>query len=367
MAGPWLCQMLADMGADVIKVEHPLGDETRYWGPPFVDVRGEKTAAYFCACNRGKRSITADFNNAADVKAVRQLALHSDVVVENFKVGALKKFGLDAASLRRKKPQLVYCSLTGFGQTGPYSRLPGYDFIVQGISGVMDITGEEDGGAQKMGVAFADIFAGVYGASAVLSALHQSRETGKGAHIDISLLDCMVGVLANQAQNAFAGLHPRRLGNRHPNIAPYQTINAKDAPMIIACGNDGQFGRLCAVLDIKADARFADNAARLRHRREMTDIIEARTMTKPRRHWLKLFAAAAVPAAPVNTINEAFADKQVRHRKMHIKKDGIGALRFPPLFDGMAKTHPLPPPRKGEHTAEILAEVAKTKSQKSRR
>ena len=359
LAGPWLCQMLADMGADVIKVEHPLGDETRYWGPPFADNQGEKTAAYFCSCNRGKRSIVADFDNADDIEAVRKLALQADVVVENFKVGGLKKFGLDAKTLRKQKPALVYCSLSGFGQTGPYSSLPGYDFIVQGISGVMDITGEEDGSAQKIGVAFADIFAGVYGASAVLMALHERQHTGKGAHIDISLLDCMVGVLANQAQNAFAGLHPRRMGNRHPNIAPYQTINTKDAPMIIACGNDGQFGRLCEVLDIKADKRFADNAARLHHRREMTEVIEKRTMTKPRRYWLKLLATAAVPAAPVNSINEALADKQVRHRRMHLQKDGIDGLRLPPLFDGVARTHPLPPPKKGQHTAQILADITK--------
>ena len=360
LAGPWLCQTLADLGADVIKVEHPDGDETRKWGPPFVQMRGEKTAAYFCSCNRGKRSFVADFNNPADIKAVQQLALRADVVVENFKVGALKKFGLDATTLRQQKPALVYCSLTGFGQTGPCAHLPGYDFIVQGISGVMDITGEEDGGAQKMGVAFADIFAGLYGASAVLAALAQSRQSGKGAHIDISLLDCMVGVLANQAQNAFAGARPRRLGNRHPNIAPYQTIAAKDAPMIIACGNDGQFAKLCAALAIKTDSRFADNAARLRHRREMITIIESRTKQKPRNHWLELFAAAGVPAAPVNSVEEAFADKQVRHRKMRIRKGGVSALRYPPLFDGIAKTHPLPPPRKGEHTVQIRKELQKT-------
>ena len=359
LAGPWLCQMLADLGADVVKVEHPDGDETRAWGPPFVDLRGERTAAYFCSCNRGKRSFAADFNNAEDLQAVRRLALRADVVVENFKVGALKKFGLDAKTLRRKKPSLVYCSLTGFGQTGPRASLPGYDFIVQGLSGVMDITGEEDGTPQKMGVAFADIFSGVYGASAVLAALAQSRQTGRGAHIDISLLDCMVGVLANQAQNYFAGSPPKRLGNRHPNIAPYQTVAAKDAPMIINCGNDKQFANLCAALKIKQDKKFASNAARVRNRRALIKEMEARTMLKPRAHWLKLFAAAGVPAAPVNSVAEAFADRQVRHRKMRVEKGGVSGLRYPPLFDGKAKIHALPPPKKGEHTAEILASLSR--------
>ncbi len=361
LAGPWLCQILADLGADVIKVEHPEGDETRSWGPPFVSLRGEKTAAYFCSCNRGKRSFIADFNHPQDLDAVRELALRTDVVVENFKTGALKKRGLDAKTLRRKNPALVYCSLTGFGQTGPRAAQPGYDFIAQGMSGVMDLTGEENGAPQKMGVAFADIFSGMYGALAVQAALAERAQTGKGASIDISLLDCMVGVLANQAQNFFAGSPPARLGNRHPNIAPYQAFAAKDGELIIACGNDGQFKKLCAALEIAERKEFASNALRLRRRRALAKAIEEKTRQKPRRHWLAKLAAAGVPAGPVNTVAEAFAEKQVRARKMRVAVGGTEGLRFPPLFDGAAKSARLPPPKKGEHNGEILAELARSR------
>jgi len=245
LAGPWIGQTLADLGADVIKVESPHGDDTRGWGPPFIDVGGESSAAYFHACNRGKRSITADFNTEEGRQLVQRLARRADVLIENFKVGGLAKYGLDYASLREINPRLVYCSVTGFGQTGPYATRAGYDFMVQGMGGIMDLTGEPDGAPQKIGVAFVDIFTGLYGVIAIQAALWQRERTGLGQHVDMALLDSITGVLANQAMNYLASdTAPRRLGNAHPNIAPYQVFPVADGYIIITAGNDGQFARL---------------------------------------------------------------------------------------------------------------------------
>lgn len=259
LAGPWIGQTLADLGADVIKVESPGGDDTRRWGPPFLDVEGEKVAAYFHSCNRGKRSIIADFKSEKDLETVFALISQADVVIENFKVGGLEKYGLDYASLSMRHPRLIYCSVTGFGQTGPYAPRAGYDFVIQAMSGMMDLTGDPDGTPQKIGVALADIITGLYGTIAIQAALARRAETGRGQHIDMSLLDCMTGVLANQAMNYLAtGISPTRLGNVHANIAPYQTFAVCDGHIAVAVGNDNQFNRLCDVLDCATWHRMND-------------------------------------------------------------------------------------------------------------
>ena len=260
LAGPWAGQLLADLGADVIKIESPDGDDTRQWGPPYVDREGDRTAAYFYSCNRGKRSVSADFNDPRQLQLVKELALRADVIIENFKVGGLRKFALDFDSIAAQNPRIVYCSITGFGQTGPRSGAPGYDLMIQGMSGVMDITGPEDGPPQKMGVAFADIFSGLYAVVGIQAALSEREKTGIGQQIDISLFDCMTGVLANQAMNFLTtGQSPKRKGNRHPNLTPYETYETSDGHIIIAVGNNRQFAALCAALDVAemaADERF---------------------------------------------------------------------------------------------------------------
>ena len=260
LAGPWIGQTLADLGAEVIKVESPAGDETRQWGPPFVEIDGDRSAAYYTACNRGKRSVIADFSRQEDCEMVRALASDADVLIENFKVGGLKKFGLDYESLSALNPRLVYCSVTGFGQDGPYAHRAGYDYLIQGMSGFMQLTGEPDGAPQKAGVAIADIFTGLYGVIAVQAALAQRERTGAGQHIDMALFDCMMAILANQGANYMAtGRVPPRLGSGHPNIVPYQTFDTADGTIILAVGNDGQFARFCKVLmreDLAADSRF---------------------------------------------------------------------------------------------------------------
>ncbi|MCK5744895.1 MAG: CoA transferase, partial [Oricola sp.] len=312
LAGPWIGQTLADLGADVIKVESPQGDDTRQWGPPFIERDGEKSAAYFHACNRGKRSVIADFRNADDLDMVRGLAAEADVVIENFKVGGLAKFGLDYASLSVTNPGLVYCSVTGFGQDGPYASRAGYDFLIQGMSGIMDLTGDPAGEPQKIGVAFADIFTGLYGVIAVQAALAERDRTGEGRHVDMALLDSMTGVLANQAMNYLAsGVAPHRLGNAHPNIAPYQTFETADGWLIVAVGNDGQFARLCRVLGLDgfaADPRFTTNAARVEHRDALTALLSDRAREWIRDDLLAALEKAVVPAGPINTVEDVLAD-----------------------------------------------------------
>jgi crotonobetainyl-CoA:carnitine CoA-transferase CaiB-like acyl-CoA transferase len=368
LAGPWACQIMADMGADVIKVEHPDGDDTRHWGPPFLEgAKGENlSAAYYHAANRGKRSIIADYRTDEGRALVHRLVKTADVVVENFKVGGLEKFGLDAGSLQADNPALIYCSITGFGQDGPYAHFAGYDYIIQGMSGVMSVTGVPEGEPMKSGVAIADLFTGVYAVVAIEAALIERAKTGRGRVIDMALLDVMSGVLANQAMNYLAsGKNPRRVGNSHVNIAPYEVIGVEDGHIILAVGNDGQFRRLCAILGVEAlgdDPKFATNEARLQNHSELTGLLGAQT-----RHWkrddlLHACEANAVPSGPINKISEMFADPQIIHRGLRVDspdRDGnaIPGLRTPIIMDGRAVDSGIPSPRLGEHGAEILAEL----------
>ena len=358
LAGPWAGQLLADLGADVIKVESPAGDDTRAWGPPF-DADG--TAAYFHGCNRGKRGVTADFTRPDEIARVRALAADADVLIENFKVGGLAKYGLDYAALAAINPRLVYCSITGFGQTGPYAARPGYDFVVQGMSGLMDLTGDPAGEPQKVGVAFADVFTGMYATVAIQAALMMRDRTGVGQHIDMALLDVMTGVLANQAMNAlFAeqqGLAgPTRMGNAHPNVAPYAVFPCKDGWFILAVGNDRQFISCCDVLGLGAlrdDPRFATNGGRIEHRASLTAAISATTAAWRRDALLAALEAANVPAGPINTVNQALADPQIVARGMVIASSdgdgrGIPGLRAPIVFSGAALAHGVAAPRPGD-------------------
>jgi len=361
LAGPWAGQTLADLGADVIKVESPEGDDTRRWGPPFIETKGERAAAYFHCCNRGKRSIVADFSTEAGRDIVRRLATRADVLIENFKVGGLKKFRLDYESLRKLNPRLIYCSVTGFGQTGPYAERAGYDFLVQGMSGYMDITGEPDGEPMKVGVAVSDLFAGLYGVIAIQAALIARERTGSGQRIDLALLDTMGAMLANQATNYLAsGVAPRRLGNAHPNIAPYQTFPVADGYVIVAVGNDAQFARLCEVLDLKPLAdnpRFATNAARVLNRVELERELAAKTRVCPRDRLLAALEKAVVPAGPINTVADLFGNPQFVARKMRIDPQGIPGVRSPILMSESALNLEWRSPRLDEHRAEILREI----------
>ena len=363
LAGPWLGQTLADLGADVIKVESPAGDDTRTWGPPFIDCGGETTAAYFHSCNRGKRSIAIDFATAEGRERVHELVVTADVLIENFKVGGLAKYGLDYASLAALNPRLIYCSITGFGQTGPYAPRAGYDFMLQGLAGIMDLTGDPAGEPQKIGVAFADIFTGLYGVVAVQAALLARERTGRGQHIDMALFDCMTAVLANQAMNYLAsGVTPRRLGNAHPNIAPYQTFPVVDGHIIIAAGNDAQFVRVCHLLDLAAladDARFATNAQRVRHREELASLIGTQTRQRTRTDLLAALEAAGVPAGPINSVADVFADPQFLARGLLLENDGIPGLQTPIRMSDSTLTCDRRAPRLDEHGAEILAELAR--------
>lgn len=360
LAGPWAGQILADLGADVIKVESPEGDDTRKWGPPFI--RGGD-AAYFHSCNRGKRSVVIDFRTPEGQAAIEQLAAGCDVLIENFKVGGLARYGLDYPSLARINPRLIYCSVTGFGQTGPHAARAGYDFIIQGMSGIMDLTGEPDGLPQKMGVAFADIFTGTYAVIGIQAALQQRERTGVGQHIDMSLLDSMVGVLANQALNYLAsGESPHRLGNAHPNIVPYQVFAVADGHVILAVGNDRQFGRLCGYLglsELATDARFQTNSARVANRDILIPLLSNALLECRREDVLLAMEQQGTPAGPINTVAAAFADPQVVHRKMLLEMaGGIPGVRIPIQMSGATLGTDRPSPRLGEHTEEVLRELA---------
>jgi crotonobetainyl-CoA:carnitine CoA-transferase CaiB-like acyl-CoA transferase len=361
LAGPTTGQTLADLGADVIKVESPEGDETRRWGPPFIDTEGEQAAAYFHSCNRGKRSIVADFATERGREIVKRLAARSDVLIENFKVGGLAKFGLDYGSLSVLNPRLVYCSVTGFGQTGPYAKRAGYDFLIQGMSGIMSITGEPDGSPQKAGVAIADLFTGLYGAIAIEAALIERERTGRGQHLDLSLFDSMSAMLANQAMNYLAsGKSPKRMGNAHVNLAPYQTLPVSDGWFIVAVGNDGQFARLCVVLGLEPlakDKRFATNPGRVVNRVALEAELKAKTATWKRNALLAALEAAVVPAGPINTIADLFADPQFKARDMKIAPQGIPGIRSPIAMSESPLTLARRSPKLGEHTAEILGEI----------
>lgn len=361
LAGPWCGQVLADLGADVIKVESPEGDDTRKWGPPYIERDGEKSAAYFHAANRGKRSVTADFSTEEGRELVVKLAARSDVLIENFKLGGLKKYGLDYESLKKVNPRLIYCSITGFGQDGPYAPRAGYDFMIQGMGGIMDLTGEPDREPQKIGVAFADIFTGLYSVIAIQAALIAREKTGHGQHIDMALFDCMTGVLANQAMNYLAsGKAPKRLGNAHPNIAPYQTFPVSDGHLIIACGNDGQFGRLMTILglpEFASDPRFATNAARVENRVALTAAMEERTRTFKRDALLAALEKEGVPAGPINTVADVFADPQFHHRAMRIDPEGVPGIRTPIRFSDSELSLGRPSPKLGAHSMEVQAEL----------
>ncbi|HZH53082.1 MAG TPA: CaiB/BaiF CoA-transferase family protein [Microvirga sp.] len=370
LAGPWVGQLLADLGADVVKVERPgAGDDTRGWGPPFIEGAdgGDLSAAYFHSCNRGKRSIAADFETAEGQELVRRLAAHADVVIENFKVGGLKKYGLDYESLKRVNPRLVYCSITGFGQNGPYAARAGYDFMIQGMGGIMDLTGNPEGEPQKIGVAYVDIFTGVYSVVGILAALRRRDLTGEGAHLDMALLDVQTSVLANQAMNYLAsGKSPRRMGNAHPNIVPYQVFPVSDGHVIVAVGNDGQFARFAAVLgqpELAQDERFQTNAGRVRHRPELVPILTGLTLKTTRDALLAALEEQGVPAGPINTVADVFADPHVIARGMKIdlpapaaKGGAIPSVRSPIVLDGEPMAAGRPSPRLGEHTDEILSD-----------
>ena len=371
LAGPWATQNLADFGAEVIKVERPgHGDDTRKWGPPFLrDAEGRDTAdaAYYLACNRGKKSITLDLAAAQGREIARRLAAKCDVLVENFKVGDLARHGLDYAALSQSNPRLVYCSITGFGQDGPYRDRPGYDFMVQGLGGLMSVTGERDelpgGGPQKVGVAVSDLFTGMYATSAILAALIERGQSGQGQHIDMALLDVQVAMLANLSSSFFVSQSaPRRMGNAHQNIVPYHVFRAADEFLIVAVGNDAQFARFCAVLgtpEWATDPRFATNPERVRHRELMVGKISARLATRPARDWLAALEAAGVPCGPINDLAQVFDDPQVRHRKMqvsapHALAGSVTMVANPIKFSATPVRHDRGPPLLGEHTDEVL-------------
>ena len=336
LAGPWIGQTMADLGADVLKVESPKGDETRAWGPPFITIDGDEFSAYFLACNRGKDSLVADFTNEDDLAHVRALCASADVVIENFKVGGLAKYGLDYDSLSAINPKLIYASVTGFGQDGPYAHRAGYDYLIQGMGGIMDLTGDPDGPPQKMGVAFTDIFTGLYGVIAIQAALRHRDLTGEGQHIDLALYDSIVGVLANQGMNALVGgQSPTRMGNAHPNICPYAVFPAKDGHFILAVGNDGQFARFCdafGLSDLPDQNAFATNQARVANRDKLTAILSDVTSQLSQDDILQRCEAHTVPAAPINSVNDALADPQIAHRDMIVDIDGMSYIKSPMRF-----------------------------------
>lgn len=352
LAGPWAGQTLSDLGAEVVKVESPAGDDTRAWGPPFIEREDDHTAAYFHACNRGKASITVDFTTPEGQERVRELVRDADILIENFKVGGLVKYGLDYDSLRAINPRLIYCSITGFGQDGPYAHRAGYDYIIQGMSGLMSITGDPDGQPQRAGIAVTDIFTGVYSVTAILAALHQRAQTGEGQHLDMALMDVAVSVTANQAMNYLStGTPPARTGNYHPNLTPYQVFECADGHIIIATGNDRQYQRLCAVLgleDMAEDPDYLHNSDRVAHRPAMIARLEAATR---RRHKAGLLAdceAHGIPAGPINDLAEVFADPQVRARGMRVDLDGVPGVRAPFRMSGADLKLDRPSPRLGE-------------------
>ena len=381
LAGPWCTQVLADLGADVVKVERPgLGDDTRQWGPPFLkDAEGNDTtqASYFTACNRNKRSVTIDMATPEGQALIKQMALQADIVVENFKVGGLKQYGLDHESLRALNPRLIYCSVTGFGQDGPYAERAGYDLMVQAMTGLMSITGQADtqpgGGPMRVGVAVIDLFTGMYASNAILAALHvrdnAATGTGQGQHIDMALLDVGMAVLANQASGFLAtGKAPGRMGNSHPSLAPYQDFPTQDGNMLLAIGNDGQFQRFCAAAgqpDWAVDARFTTNTLRVQHRSELIPMMEAVTRTRSTAAWIALLEDKAVPCGPINTIAQAFDDAQVKARGLRVELprsagDGIRTIAGVASPLRLSANPPVlrnAPPALGQHTDEVLAEL----------
>jgi len=364
LAGPWCTQLLADLGAEVIKIERPgAGDDTRHWGPPWHGEGDSRVAAYFLSANRGKKSAAIDFAQPEGAALVRKLAGQSDIVVENFKVGGLKKFGLDAESLRAANPRLIVASITGFGQDGPYAERAGYDYIIQAMGGLMSITGQPDGtpggGPMRVGVAVVDLFTGLYTTVAILSALFRRERIGEGAHIDMALFDTQLAMLANQASNALvSGRDPPRQGNTHPNIVPYQPFEASDKPLVIAVGNDRQFAKLaelCGHPEWVGDERFANNGSRVANRAEMVRLVSESIRKKSADEWFAQLEAAGIPAGPINTISQALSDVQAQHRQTVRALAGMPIVGSPVRIDGDRADSELPPPALGEHTAEVLA------------
>ena len=357
LAGPWAGQIFADLGADVLKVESAAGDDTRGWGPPDITYRdGQSDAAYFHACNRGKRSCVVDFSKAEGQAKIQHLAKEADVLIENFKVGGLAKYGLDYESLTQINPRLIYCSITGFGQTGPYADRAGYDFAVQAMSGIMSVTGEADGDPQKIGIAFSDIFTGLYAVIAIQAALASRDKTGNGQYIDLALLDTSIGVLANQGLNYLSsGKVPGRLGNAHPNIVPYQVYKTADHPFVLAVGNDGQFQKLCEIIgqtDLADDEKYSTNANRVRHRDQLNQVLIPVFAKLRRDDILERLNSEKIPCGPVNTIAQAFDDPHVQSRQMQTdmpadSETTIPAIAFPAKFSTLECAKPNPSPRLG--------------------
>lgn len=374
LAGPWSTQILADLGADVIKVERPgSGDDTRHWGPPFLrDTEGNDTAeaSYYLSANRGKRSISIDITSEEGQHLIRELVSHCDILVENYKVGGLAAYGLDYASLARVNPRLVYCSITGFGQTGPYAQRPGYDFIIQGMGGLMSITGEADdksgGGPQKVGVAFADLMTGMYATVGILAALFEARRSGVGQHIDVALLDVQVATLANQIHNyLISGDTPHRHGNAHSNIVPYQVFATSDSHIILAVGNDQQFARFCEVAgcpDLAANPKYTTNPQRLLHREELCDYLAQVIASRSKRDWIENLEAAEVPCGPIDDIDEVCSNPQVVSRQMQLELDHplagkVNVIGSPLKLSRTPVLQQNAPPLLGQHSEEILREV----------
>ncbi len=352
LAGPWAGQTLSDLGCDVIKVESPEGDDTRQWGPPFVTRNEQESASYFHSTNRGKKSVTVDFRTPEGQARLKDLLSDADILIENFKTGGLAKYGLDYASLSALFPKLIYCSITGFGQTGPYAHRAGYDFIIQGMSGLMSITGEPGRQPQKHGMAITDVFTGIYATTAILAALHQRNVTGVGQHIDMSLLDCAVAITGNQMMNFMTtGTPPTRMGNAHPNLTPYEVFECSDGHLIIATGNDGQYQRLCRLLGLEDMATAPDylkNANRVANRPEMIRRLSGATKLRSRDDLLAACEADGVPAGPINDMADVLADPQVIARGMQIELDGVPGIRSPFTFSGADLALHRPAPNLGE-------------------
>ena len=372
LAGPWACQMLADLGAEVIKIERPgSGDDTRAWGPPYLkDREGKDTreSAYFLSANRGKKSVTLDISTPEGQAIVRKLALESDVFIENYKVGDMARYGLSYADLKEANPRLVYCSVTGFGQDGPMASFAGYDFIIQGMGGLMSITGERDdlpgGGPQKLGVAFSDLMTGMYASVAILAALENRHKTGEGQYIDMALLDVQVAAMANMNMNYLAsGVVPKRQGNAHANIVPYQVFRTREGHMVLAVGNDRQFAKFCAIAgcpELASDERFAKNADRVRNREILVPMLQEVLLQRTTQEWVAPLEAAGVPSGPINDIAQTFEHPQVRHRKMkvdlpHPQSGTVPSVANPIKFSGTPITYGSAPPLLGQHTRDILS------------
>ena len=363
LAGPWAGQLLADLGADVIKVESEKGDDTRAWGPPFIERENDISASYFHGCNRGKKSVTVDLSTSKGQDRIKELVKNSDILIENFKVGGLKKYGLDYENLSAINRGLIYCSITGFGQDGPYATRAGYDYIIQGMSGLMSITGEPGGRPLKTGVAVTDIFTGIYASTAILAALHQRAETGRGQHIDMSLLDSAVAILANQGMNYLStGSPPGRIGNFHPNLSPYQVFECSNGHIIIATGNDQQYQKLCIILqcpEYATDPKYETNAKRVENRYELDDIISQKTRNWEKLHLLKQCEENGIPAGPINSLDEVFADEHIIHRGMKLSLEGIPSIRSPIKFSESELVLDKPSPNLGEHNSVIFPDNVK--------